>query len=161
MFSQFFVFSLDWNFWSSKYMKRDLYDNFFENTELLGKTLEKRFAGEYKLKKENKEKIGGEFVQLKDSNLARGFLFFDKHRHCTVPWYFCGVLTLQIKKGRVWLTIFYGSISPGRGKWSKCGIFSFFWSSAVTKRFDFFFNFSQLFWRDFSRGILKIFLFWS
>ena len=53
MFSQFFVFSLDWNFWSSKYMKRDLYDNFFENTELLGKTLEKRFAGEYKLKKEN------------------------------------------------------------------------------------------------------------
>ena len=37
-------------------MKRDLYDNFFENTELLGKTLEKRFAGEYKLKKiENKE----------------------------------------------------------------------------------------------------------
>ena len=73
MFSQFFVFSLDWNFWSSKYMKRDLYDNFFENTELLGKTLEKRFAGEYKLKKENKEKIGGEFVQLKDSNLTRGF----------------------------------------------------------------------------------------
>ena len=57
-------------------MKRDLYDNFFENTELLGKTLEKRFAGRYKLKKENKEKIGGEFVQLKDSNLARGFSFF-------------------------------------------------------------------------------------
>ena len=56
-------------------MKRDLYDNFFENTELLGKTLEKRFAGRYKLKKENKEKIGGEFVQLKDSNLARGFSF--------------------------------------------------------------------------------------
>ena len=54
-------------------MKRDLYDNFFENTELLGKTLEKRFAGRYKLKKENKEKIGGEFVQLKDSNLTRGF----------------------------------------------------------------------------------------
>ena len=55
-------------------MKRDLYDNFFENTELLGKTLEKRFAGEYKLKKkiENKE----EFVQLKDSNLTRGFNFF-------------------------------------------------------------------------------------
>ena len=57
-------------------MKRDLYDNFFENTELLGKTLEKRFAGEYKLKKkiENKE----EFVQLKDSNLTRGFNFFLK-----------------------------------------------------------------------------------
>ena len=75
MFSEFFVFSLDWNFWSSiqKYMKRDLYDNFFENTELLGKTLEKRFAGEYKLKKENKEKIGSEFVQLKNSNLTRGF----------------------------------------------------------------------------------------
>ena len=73
MFSEFFVFSLDWNFWSSKYMKRDLYDNFFENTELLGKTLEKRFAGRYKLKKENKEEIGGEFVQLKDSNLTRGF----------------------------------------------------------------------------------------
>ena len=85
MFSEFFVFSLDWNFWSSKYMKRDLYDNFFENTELLGKTLEKRFAGRYKLKKENKEKIGGEFVQLKDSNLAGGFSFFYKHRLCTVP----------------------------------------------------------------------------
>ena len=55
MFSQFFVFSLDWNFWSSKYMKRDLYDNFFENTELLGKTLEKRFAGEYKLKKKKRK----------------------------------------------------------------------------------------------------------
>ena len=40
-------------------MKRDLYDNFFENTELLGKTLEKRFAGEYKLKKENKEDLRG------------------------------------------------------------------------------------------------------
>ena len=38
----------------------------------------------------------------------------------------------------------YGPISPGRGKWSKCGIFNFFWSYAVTKRFDFF-NFSQLF----------------
>ena len=36
-------------------MKRDLYDNFFENTELLGKTLEKRFAGEYKLKKKRKQ----------------------------------------------------------------------------------------------------------
>ena len=34
-----------------------------------------------------------------------------------------------------------GSIYPGRGKWSKCGIFSFFWSSAVTKGFDSF-NFS-------------------
>ena len=32
--------------------------------------------------------------------------------------------------------------------------FIFFWSSAVTKRFDFF-NFSQLFWKDFDRGILK------
>ena len=27
---------------------------------------------------------------------------------------------------------------PRRGKWSKCGIFIFFWSFAVTKRFDFF-----------------------
>ena len=42
------------------------------------------------------------------------------------------------------LTI-YGLISPGRGKCSECGIFQFFWSSAL---FDFF-NFSQLFWRDF------------
>ena len=31
-----------------------------------------------------------------------------------------------------------GSISLGRGKWPKCGIFLFqFRSSAVTKRFDF------------------------
>ena len=52
----------------------------------------------------------------------------------------------------------YGSISPGRGKWLKSGIF--FCSSAVTKRFDLF-NFSQLFWRDFPRCILKLFLFWS
>ena len=30
-----------------------------------------------------------------------------------------------------------GSDSPGRGKWSKCGIFKKkFWNSAVTKRFD-------------------------
>ena len=34
-------------------------------------------------------------------------------------------------------------------------LFLFFWSSAVTKRFDFL-DFSQLFWRDFARGILKI-----
>ena len=54
----------------------------------------------------------------------------------------------------------YGSISPGQGKWSKCGIFLFFWTSAVTKWFDFF-NFSQLFWRDFAHGILKVFSFWS
>ena len=54
----------------------------------------------------------------------------------------------------------YGSISPGRGKWSKCGIFSFFWSSALTKQFDFS-NFSQLFWRDIARCILKILSFWS
>ena len=32
-----------------------------------------------------------------------------------------------------------------------------FWSSAVMKRFDFF-NFCQLFWRDFVQGIQKIFL---
>ena len=30
------------------------------------------------------------------------------------------------------------SDSPGRGKWSKCGIFYLSWSSAVAKRFDFF-----------------------
>ena len=34
------------------------------------------------------------------------------------------------------------------------------WNSAVTKRFDFF-NFSQLFWRDFACWILKMFSFWS
>ena len=77
-------------------MKRDLYDNFFENTELLGKTLEKRFAGRYKLKKENKEKIGGEFVQLKDSNLAGGFSFFYKHRLCTVNSIFCYLVILVL-----------------------------------------------------------------
>ena len=33
-------------------------------------------------------------------------------------------------------------------------LFYFFWSSAVTKRFDFF-NFSQLFWRGFTHCILK------
>ena len=53
----------------------------------------------------------------------------------------------------------YGSDSPGRGKWAKCGK-SFFWSFTVTKRLDFF-KFSQLFWRDFVRGTLKILLFWS
>ena len=40
---------------------------------------------------------------------------------------------------------------------SKKNIFCRF---TVTKRFDFF-NFSQLFWRDFVRCILKIVLFWS
>ena len=40
---------------------------------------------------------------------------------------------------------------------SKKNIFCRF---TVTKRFDFF-NFSQLFWRDFVRWILKIVLFWS
>ena len=54
----------------------------------------------------------------------------------------------------------YGSISPGRRKGSKCGISFIFWSSAVTKVFDFF-NFSQLFWRDFAHWILKMFSFWS
>ena len=34
--------------------------------------------------------------------------------------------------------------------------FHLFWSSAVTKRFDFF-NFFQLFWRDFAQGIQKYF----
>ena len=54
----------------------------------------------------------------------------------------------------------YGSISPGQGKWSKCGIFLFFRTSAVTKRFDFF-NFSQLLWGGFVRYFLKMFSFRS
>ena len=37
---------------------------------------------------------------------------------------------------------------------------AFFWFSAVIKRFDFF-NFSQLFWRDFACWILNVFSFWS
>ena len=49
----------------------------------------------------------------------------------------------------------YGSFSPGRGKWAKSVLFSFFWSFTVTKRFDFF-KFSQLFWRDYVRCSLKI-----
>ena len=113
MFSQFFVFSLDWNFWSSKYMKRDLYDNFFENTELLGKHWKNDLleSTNWRRKKENKEKIGGEFVQSKNSNLTRGFkLFFGKCR-LHVSWYFKD----EIKKGRVRLTISYVHFCWGQG----------------------------------------------
>ena len=49
---------------------------------------------------------------------------------------------------------------PRTGKMVEIWHFSIFWSSAVTKRFDFF-NFSQLFWRNFVRYILKILSFWS
>ena len=59
----------------------------------------------------------------------------------------------------------YGSVHMGqfpqdRENGQNVAFFYFLWSSAVTKRFDFF-NFSQLFWTDFARGILKIFSFCS
>ena len=41
-----------------------------------------------------------------------------------------------------------------------CHIFFYFWSFTVTQRFDFFFKFSQLFWRDFVAYRLKILSFW-
>ena len=54
--------------------------------------------------------------------------------------------------GLIWVNF------PRTGKMVK--MWHFFCSSAVTKRFDLF-NFSQLFWRDFARCILKMFSFWS
>ena len=55
--------------------------------------------------------------------------------------------------------ITYGSISPGRGKWPKYGIFFyFFWISAVTKQFDFF-NFSTVLKRF--CPLDSMFSFWS
>ena len=55
---------------------------------------------------------------------------------------------------RIWVNF------PRTEKLVKKAFFKFFCSSAVTKRFDFF-NFSQLFGRDFLRYILKILSFWS
>ena len=50
---------------------------------------------------------------------------------------------------------------PRTGKMVKMWHFFYiFWSSAVTKQFDFF-NFFQLFWINFARWILKMFSFWS
>ena len=56
-------------------MKRDLYDNFFENTELLGKTLEKRFAGEYKLKKNRKQRRICPIKEFKSHKRIQTFFF--------------------------------------------------------------------------------------
>ena len=53
----------------------------------------------------------------------------------------------------------YGSVSVGREKWSNF-VKTFFCRFTVTILFDFF-NFSQLFCRDFVLYILKIVLFWS
>ena len=67
-------------------MKRDLYDNFFENTELLGKTLEKRFAGEYKLKKRKQGKDWRRICPIKGFKSHKRILtFFLKNVDYTVP----------------------------------------------------------------------------
>ena len=52
-----------------------------------------------------------------------------------------------------------GQFSQDGENGQNVAFFLFFWSSTVTKRFDFF-NFSQLFWRDFVCNSLKMFSFW-
>ena len=47
----------------------------------------------------------------------------------------------------------YGSISLGRGKWSKCGIFFIFFWALLWLNSLILFNFSQLFWRNFSAEV--------
>ena len=60
-------------------------------------------------------------------------------------WHIAGPfsLTASLNEKNTW-GFTYGLFSPGRGKWAKCVLFSFFWSFTVTKRFDFL-KFSQLF----------------
>ena len=67
MFPEFFVFSLDWNFLSSiqKYMKRDLFDIFFELTGMLGK----KHIGTFCVK----------LAQIKWGNIFNTIYW---HRHC-------------------------------------------------------------------------------
>ena len=81
-------------------MKRDLYDNFFENTELLGKTLEKRFAGEYKLKKIENKEDWRRICPINGFKYHKRILTIFFYVEYIVPWYFREVLN-QIKKGRV------------------------------------------------------------
>ena len=54
----------------------------------------------------------------------------------------------------------YGSISPGRGKWSKCGIFFIFLELCCDQTVWLFRLFST-FLKRFCLGILKMFSFWS
>ena len=50
-----------------------------------------------------------------------------------------------------------GQFPQDRENGQNVAFFLFFWSSSVTKRFDFF-NSSQLFWGDFVRYNLKMFV---
>ena len=100
-------------------------------------------------------------MELSRIYLQRGWII----QHKANSW--CGfVVTVASESldctAMTWLP--YGSISPGRGKWSKIGIIHFFvallWPNGST------FSTFQLYWRDFGRYILKISLkkfnlFWS
>ena len=72
------------------------------------------------------------FIRVKNND--EGNLLKAKYRHVPITRF------SEYDKSE----LIYGSISSGRGKWSRRGIYFIFWSSSVTKRFDFF-NFSQLF----------------
>ena len=87
------------------------------------------------------------------------FIYFETHdRWCAI----CVLVPETLEKSSLRFRWKYLSVELTLDIWvnflrtgKMVKMWLFFWTSAVTKRFDFF-NFSQLFWRDFAWGILKI-----
>ena len=140
--------------WRSNFYAKEV-----ENQKLLN-----LWEVEYSMKKRQREIKNGKnrSITLSDCQLLLNFI--KCHNQCTQKrWkhisicnfaFVCVHVFLLVRETPFWNLLFPFPQDGENGRWH------FFRCSAVAKWFDFF-NFSQLFWRDFDRGIPKMFSLWS